>query len=122
MILEPPQWLILVSIVVIQFALLTNAEVGIDLNPIKLWNGSVELQCTATGDLTDDNLIRLGCDIRESKFCRENCTIFCPLTNGKMSTLTFHTTYIRIINLLCMDSLESSIIFCLNVINSWRYF
>lgn len=59
-----------------------RAEPSITLQPVRLPNGNVELQCTASGDHVDTAMIRLGCDIRSSKVCRENCTLICPLIDG----------------------------------------
>uniref|UniRef100_A0A0R3W0P9 IRS-type PTB domain-containing protein n=1 Tax=Taenia asiatica TaxID=60517 RepID=A0A0R3W0P9_TAEAS len=65
-----------------------DAEPSITLQPVRLPNGNVELQCTASGDDVETAMIRLGCGIRSSKVCRENCTLFCPLIDGKMQTGT----------------------------------
>ncbi|VUZ54656.1 unnamed protein product [Hymenolepis diminuta] len=75
------QWWILLTTGLADLVSLISAEDGITLNPVRLQNGNIELQCVATGDQSGENVIRLGCDIRENKICRENCTVLCPIIN-----------------------------------------
>ncbi|KAL5107217.1 hypothetical protein TcWFU_000159 [Taenia crassiceps] len=74
-------WSVSVSLL-LQLTSRVGAEPIITLQPVRMPNGNVELQCTTSGDQFETAAIRLGCDIRSSKVCRENCTLFCPLIDG----------------------------------------
>lgn len=77
--------LTLLGLLVVNLLPLTGAEDPITLNAVRLPSGNIELQCTATGNQSETYAIRLGCDIRESKLCRENCNALCPIINGKLA-------------------------------------
>ncbi|KAL5967458.1 hypothetical protein TSMEX_004804, partial [Taenia solium] len=80
-ILEALAWSVSVSLL-LHLASRVDAEPSITLQPVRMPNGNVELQCTASGDDVETAMILLGCDVRSSKVCRENCTLFCPLIDG----------------------------------------